>query len=244
MKWQKSWNDSFSASLWDAVRLREARSQVWMTARFIVVYRLTVWKFTSRLTDSIIILDFLLHIWRVLLKLSSGTICLHTLLWLASRCRPVAALQRWPDAVRLIWITQECSPQKTEAVRQQPTPPSLFSIIITGGDSSSKYTGVFTWIICAGKKPVSTSGGERCLQVPLDPHTAVFPPSTHVYMHTNPQDYTALLTAFFPGEVITLWGIVRHYAQASLSLLRASQTHFSHGQLISVCPHRKQTSSA
>lgn len=45
---------------------------------------------------------------------SFGTACLHTLRSSVSRSGRVAALQRAPDAVALVWKSQECSPQKKD----------------------------------------------------------------------------------------------------------------------------------
>lgn len=178
--------------------------------------------------------------WRIPSK-SSGTICSHTSLWSVSRSSRVAALQSAPDAVKLVWITQECSPRKTEIVRQQQASIPVLNYHHT------------TWfwtsdLYCSNTQRQDSHTGEgpertKVLQGDILPRCwgAVRPffyLLRCVQMHTNTKSYVALSAAFFPGEVITLWVDCMGSCSGRPFLTTGLTNHSSFRQWVSVSLHR------
>lgn len=157
----------------------------------------------------VIFSSVLLHNWRIPSK-SLGTICLHTLLWSVSCCSRVAALQSAPDPVKLVWITQECSPWETEIVRGQPASIPVLNYHRTRWFSVLDLYSSNTHMqdVRTGKGPDRT----KVLQGDVLPRCwgAMRPPRWFFYLYTvsrctQTQRITLLSAEFFPGEVIILW---------------------------------------
>jgi len=115
-----------------------------------------------------------------LLKRAQGTVYSPAPLWSVPCCSLVAALQRAPDAMRRIWITQECSPQKTETVRQQPASVPVLNYHPTRWFYALDlyYSNTHLQDVHTGNRPARTPG--RRLLVLQDPCAESF-----TFLHTS-----------------------------------------------------------